>query len=183
MANQVVFPSQRYGRLVVLRESGRINRARAFACLCDCGRRTETRGASLRNGQTRSCGCLRDEAAAETARTALTTHGLSKTPSWLSWQAMHQRCSNPKKMNYEYYGGRGIAPCAAMSTFDGFFAAVGERPAGQTLDRIDNDGGYWCGSCSECVANAWPKNVRWATALEQTRNRRRKTTSTSGSVK
>ncbi len=52
-----------------------------------------------------------------------------------------------------------------------FFEDMGERPAGLTLDRKNNDGHYSCGKCDECVANGWPANCRWATPSEQQRNR------------
>jgi hypothetical protein len=40
-----------------------------------------------------------------------------------------------------------------------------------SVDRINNCLGYFCGSCSDCLKNQWPLNVRWATHKEQLRNR------------
>lgn len=56
---------QRFGRLVVLREGNRIldggyamsHKAR-WICRCDCGNETVVIGENLRQGNTRSCGCL-----------------------------------------------------------------------------------------------------------------------------
>jgi hypothetical protein len=74
---------------------------------------------------------------------------------------MQQRCDNPKNEKYADYGGRGIAMCERWRSFENFLADMGERPAGTSLDRIDNDRGYE------------PSNCRWATRKEQVGNQRR----------
>ena len=86
-------------------------------------------------------------------------HGLSKTPTWESWEAMMQRCYNPKVNRWKYYGGKGIKVCDAWHNFDNFFWAMGERPKGSTLDRIDRNKDYS------------PSNCRWSTPYIQAINR------------
>jgi hypothetical protein len=75
---------------------------------------------------------------------------------------MIQRCTNPDHPAYHLYGGRGISICERwLSSFTDFLIDVGESPSFEhSLDRKDNNGNYE------------PGNIRWATKLEQTRNRR-----------
>lgn len=97
-----------------------------------------------------------------------------------TFRSMHQRCGNPRHEAYANYGGRGISICRGWSSPDAFMADMGPRPAGLTatgksmysLDRINNDGGYWCGKCDECISLGRPANCRWATRMEQSSNRR-----------
>jgi hypothetical protein len=103
----------------------------------------------------------------------------ARTPTYVSWAAMVDRCTNPGATGYpRYYGGRSaedggpVTICAGLRTFVGFLAMCGERPAGRSLDRIDGAGSYTCGRCPQCARERWPANVRWATPKEQAANRR-----------
>jgi hypothetical protein len=84
------------------------------------------------------------------------------TPTYHSWRSMIQRCTNPKRHNYRFYGGRGITVCERWRrSFDGFLADMGERPKGTTLDRFPGkNGNYEQGNC------------RWTSKREQARNSR-----------
>jgi hypothetical protein len=96
-----------------------------------------------------------------------------QTPEYNAWRHMLARCSNPRDKRYPAYGGRGIAVCRLLRAYEPFLSALGRRPSPKhSLDRIDPYGGYWCGTCAECKANGWPRNVRWATPAQQARNKR-----------
>lgn len=87
-------------------------------------------------------------------------HGLSGTAAHRSWIAMLQRCYNPKCERYASYGGRGISVCDRWrDDFRNFFADMGERPAGHSLERRNPDLGYY------------KENCRWATTKDQSRNK------------
>lgn len=92
-------------------------------------------------------------------RKGVTKHGLSKTSAWRSWNAMLTRCTNVNAPNYYAYGGRGIKVCKRWASFLNFIADMGSRPEGTSLDRVNNNGDYE------------PNNCRWATEIQQQRNR------------
>lgn len=171
---------KRRGRLTVLKRHGYIGAHAAWLCRCDCGQETVVRGNHLRNpnGTVKSCGCLRRDNMAWVARTKpYTRHGHSRrgpnTPTYVSWQAMKTRCTNPSQDNYPYYGGRGVKICRRFREFSSFLEDMGERPEDLTLDRTDPFGHYSCGKCDECEGKGWLANCRWVTRAEQSRNQRR----------
>lgn len=144
---------QTFGLLTVLgRAPDKVSAAQAYwQCRCECGQEIAVNGSSLRRGSTRSCGCGRVK------------HGLAnKAPEYHVWEGIKQRCLNPNRRGYEYWGGRGISVCERWLEFENFYADMGPRPGpGYSIDRSDNDGNYEPGNC------------RWATASEQQRNTRR----------
>lgn len=81
----------------------------------------------------------------------------SCSPTFKSWAALVQRCTNPRHIAYERYHARWYEPWRDFATF---LADMGERPDGTTIDRIDDSLGYG------------PHNCRWATRPTQTRNSR-----------
>lgn len=92
----------------------------------------------------------------------LATKRAWKCRTFNSWDAMIQRCTNPKNPGYKWYGGRGIKVCDRwLNSYTAFLSDMGERPLGTSIDRIDVNGNYEPGNC------------RWATGVEQRANQRK----------
>lgn len=167
MAKTTLFvsPGQRFGSLQVVGEVVRNGGCRVVSCLCDCGNEKLFNLANLFSGSSKTCGCRRAITAAENGvrnRKHGGATGGKRTPTYLSWASMRQRCLNPNATGYSRYGGAGIGICPEWAGDDGFsafLADMGERPEGQTLDRKDNAKGYS------------PENCRWADMATQKRNR------------
>jgi hypothetical protein len=151
---------RRFHRLLVIGYSGKNRQSESmWRCRCDCGRYHIVRGTDMKTGHCKSCGCLAHEFSVSRGKDSA-THGMHSTPTHRTWTAMKSRCSNPRDSNYPNYGGRGIGYCKEWETFVAFLRDMGERPKGMSLDRVDNNKGYAKDNC------------RWATPVEQTRNRR-----------
>lgn len=88
-------------------------------------------------------------------------HGMTGTPTYVSWYSMKTRVSNPRANSNARYIGRGIDMDPRWRDFPVFFADMGHRPNGTSLERRDNDRGYW------------PDNCVWATRREQATNQSR----------
>jgi hypothetical protein len=140
-------------------------------CTCDCGKRHVADARSMFRGMVQSCGCYGDEKLRLRAKHGATSRN-HESREYTSWKKLKARIDNPKNEWFHIYGGRGIRYCYGFKEFPHFLKIAGPRPENKTIDRIDNNAHYSCGSCSECLANNWPLNVRWATIDEQNGNKR-----------
>ena len=164
-----------FGRLTVIGpHAGNLGRAKGSAflwdCRCECGKLTVVGGGKFGDGHTQSCGCLR----IDVNKKMMTTHGMTGTSAYSTWQRIIQRCTNPRCTDWHGYGGRGITICDGLrDSFLRFIKLLGDKPSEQhSVDRIDNESGYFCGVCEECVLHERTMNLRWSTPKDQARNTR-----------
>ena len=159
MSRIIDLTGQRFGKLIVIRFVGTTKARQAiWRCRCDCGNETDVKSSCLRNGDTRSCGCLQRMISKE----ANTKHGESHSRLHSIWSGMKGRCYNPKNPAFEHYGARGITVCDEWHEYTNFsdWAKLNGYTEGLSLDRIDNNKGYSIDNC------------RWTTMKEQSNNRR-----------
>lgn len=126
---------------------------------CDCGSQSKVRLHTLRNGDSKSCGCLNRDKIINRS----TKHGMCGTREYRTWMGMRARCHNPNASNFQWYGAQGVSVCKKWrDSFASFFADMGPCPsANHSLDRIDPFGDYS------------PENCRWVTHKEQMNNQRK----------
>lgn len=101
-------------------------------------------------GHTRSCGCLKTE--------ERTSHGMSHSPEYVTWDSMVQRVTNPNSTGAKNYFDKGVDMDPRWLFFEEFYKDMGPRPSGLTLERRDSTKGYW------------PWNCEWATRKVQNNN-------------
>ena len=110
--NVVNMTGRTYGRLTVLERSDNDKRGNAmWLCKCECGNVKAILGGSLRQGSTRSCGCMLSELSKRRMTELLTKHGFSGKKLYSVYRAMRERCEKQTCKSYGNYGGRGISVC------------------------------------------------------------------------
>lgn len=174
MSALIDLTGKKFGRLTVLARAPSRYGLPHWKCRCVCGTKIEVAGASLRYGRTKSCGCLHNEIRRRPGQNRKHGHSYrdhNPTPTYQSWNAMKQRCTNPNNASYRNYGGRGIKFVRRWQKFENFLADMGEKPGrGWAIDRKNSDGPYSKRNCQWLSASDNTRkahNRRWAAHLAE----------------
>lgn len=148
------YTGYKVGRLTVLYDSGeRVKDGhKLWIAKCGCGNYAIITTSQIAVKNKQSCGCLKKE------NWKGTKHSMCYTKIYSTWNSMLNRCYNSNDKRFHNYGKRGIKVCKRWHKFENFYADMGNKPAGKTLERTDNDKGYF------------PNNCKWATSQEQHEN-------------
>jgi len=153
---------ERFGRWRVLYRARYNGKLPSWMCVCDCGKLRVVTTYDLKTRHSESCGCFVREK--NIGNQYCKTHGHTRrgwcSKTYSSWQGMIERCKGNDARDRKNYTERGITVCERWKSFDNFLSDMGERPEGKTIDRKNNDNGYYLENC------------RWATMKEQQNNRR-----------
>ncbi|MEO6305967.1 MAG: hypothetical protein ABIP51_22665 [Bacteroidia bacterium] len=153
---------KKFGRLLVLKRIGSIGKNANWECICDCGNSKTSTTKHLMGGNTNSCGCIFIEYNKSAKVHGFTKKGTKQITEYYAWSSMKDRCLREKHPAYDRYGGRGIKICKRwLNSFKNFLDDMGYKPEKHlTLDRIDNNKGYY------------KENCRWASKDIQNSNRK-----------
>lgn len=140
---------------------------KAWHCVCECGTERVVLNQTLKNGKSKSCGCLQKELLRERS----ITHGNCSKKYYNNFAEMMDRCFNPNNESYAYYGGAGITVLDDMNSYEGFISVMGDKPNTTekwSVGRLDNSLPYTA------------SNVRWENKYQQARNKTKFSSNVSG---
>jgi hypothetical protein len=149
---------QTFHKLTVIERSGIARNGKIkWLCRCDCGKEAIVVGTDLITGNTKSCGCYKNQM----IRDRSFLHGQSRKRIHNIWSNIDQRCNNSNNKSYRLYGAAGITLCESWNEFINFldWSTINGYQETLTIDRKDNSKGYS------------PDNCRWVSMESQQRNR------------
>lgn len=120
-------------------------------CRCTCGNMKEISAHRLKEGEVKSCGCLRQKYLHSSHKKPL-THGQAGRPAtkeYRAWAAMIQKCYNKNSPGFKYCGGKGITVDEGWrESFETFYTDMGTAPSKRhQLLRIDKSKPYGRANC------------------------------------
>ena len=130
---------KRFERLLVVCRAGTDRYGNAtWVCRCVCSTETIVTGANLRNGSTRSCGCLNRDLTIERNK-GFVRHGHARRS---------KKTREYTSLQNALYGKRATVCKRWRDSFPAFLADMGRKPSpAHRLKRLDNSKGYTQANC------------------------------------
>lgn len=154
---RIKLDGKRFNRLFVIKYDFKYKK---YLCKCTCGTEKLIQSGALRNGFTKSCGCLSSESTSK----RFLKHGFASNYKiekiYSVWTSMKQRCFNKKNPFFKQYGGRGIKVCERWMVFENFYKDMGNPKPGMSINRINNNGNYEPGNCEWTTRKIQQNNTR-----------------------
>lgn len=162
MGKLIDLTGKKFGRLTVIKRTGSNEGKRIiYLCKCECGKEKIIRGDNLRNGKTKSCGCLHNELAGgqnrlnpgvARMRALISIYKKRAKRQGLEWELTEKQFARTTKKDCFYCGAKPNntskhPECNGNYIYNG-------------IDRVDNKKGYTLKNivpcCKEC--NSAKKN-------------------------
>lgn len=157
MSRRVDHTGKKYGRLTAIEYSYSSAQGAYWKFRCDCGNYKVIRISSATSKKTTSCGCYHIERNKKTSTLhGDSTRGVAYSRLYYIYEGMKDRCNNPKRASFKWYGGKGINICEEWNNYLTFkkWALSNGYSKDLTIDRKNSDEGYA------------PENCQWITASE-----------------
>lgn len=166
MGRKLNIKNRKFGNLYVLNEEGKsIRGVYLWKCKCDCGKIIIVGGSSLTCGNTKSCGCSRNNH----IKNLTYNHGFCGTHFYKIWADMKQRCGIKTRKDFKWYGGRGITYDPKWKNFLGFYedmyfkyryAQINKGIKNPSIERENVNGNYNKENCIFIDVHNQGKNTR-----------------------
>lgn len=159
--NSCKLEGKKFSSLEVIKKLGKDKRGSfLWLCKCVCGKETILRSSTINGGTIKSCWCSWHRNR---------SHGMTHKRIYKIRRGIKNRCNNPKRNIYMYYGWRGITYDKKRECFENFYADMWPTYKEYLeLDRIDNDGNYCKENCRR-VTHKENCNNKWKETIVDTR--------------
>lgn len=167
MGNLINLIGQKFGRLMVIKRVGSDlkNRNPMWLCKCACGKEKIIRGDNLKNGKTKSCGCLNKESpnnkmrlnpGLANMRNSIINYKRHAKQRGLRWNLTEKQFAEITQQDCYYCGAKPNNLSKHKESFGEYIY--------NGLDRIDNNKGYVIDNivpcCKDCNRSKYKRTLQ-----------------------